>query len=373
MQQTSSVAEYVECFAALVDQLTAYDHVTDPVYYAMRFVDGLRDDIRSVVALHRPSSFDAAATLALLQDDVGVNDRSRRKMDYHSAARQPPRGPLPLPPPPRIDKQPLPVLPDEKKLCEGKSPEERMAALRSYRKAKGLCIRCAERWSREHKCAASVQLHVVQELLELFNMEDLEKLSSASDQQDFLFMAISQEAVTGTEGPRTMRLQGTIHGLPALILVDSGSTHTFLSQSFALSLQHVSPTDTNIKVQVANGAVLHCTGTLQQVQWSVDDCIFHTDMKLLPLLHFDMIVGMDWLEAFSPMQVHWRHKWMVIPYQGSTAMLQGITPKLVEEVIVHVCSLMEQPAIDPAPMCPEVAALLEEFAAVFAPLSALPP
>jgi hypothetical protein len=191
-----------------VDQLTAYDHVTDPVYYAMRFVDGLRDDIRSVVALHRPSSFDAAATLALLQDDVGVNDRSRRKMDYHSAARQTPRGPLPLPPPPRIDKQPVPVLPDEKKLCEGKSSEERMAALRSYRKAKGLCIRCAERWSREHKCAASVQLHVVQELLELFNMEDLEQLSSASDQQDFLFMAISQEAVTGTEGPRTMRLQG---------------------------------------------------------------------------------------------------------------------------------------------------------------------
>jgi hypothetical protein len=96
-------------------------------------------------------------------------------------------------------------------------------------------------------------------------------------------------------------------------------------------------------------------------------------MKILPLSHFDMIVGMDWLEAFSPMQVHWRHKWMAIPYQGSTAMLQGITPKLVEEVIVHVCSLMEQLALDPAPMCPEVAALLEEFAAVFAPLSALPP
>jgi hypothetical protein len=41
---------------------------------------------------------------------------------------------------------------------------------------KGLCIRCAEKWSREHKCVATVQLHVVQELFDLFTWRNLRNI-----------------------------------------------------------------------------------------------------------------------------------------------------------------------------------------------------
>jgi hypothetical protein len=30
----------------------------------------------------------------------------------------------------------------------------------------------------------------------------------------------------------------------------------------------------------------------------------------LPLSFYDIIVGMDWLERFSPMKVDWKLKWM---------------------------------------------------------------
>jgi hypothetical protein len=40
--------------------------------------------------------------------------------------------------------------------------EDRVAALRAYRKAKGLCHKCGEKWSSEHKCGPTVQLHVVE-------------------------------------------------------------------------------------------------------------------------------------------------------------------------------------------------------------------
>jgi hypothetical protein len=36
IRQSCFVANYVECFAELIDQLTAYGHVTEPMYYAMR-------------------------------------------------------------------------------------------------------------------------------------------------------------------------------------------------------------------------------------------------------------------------------------------------------------------------------------------------
>ena len=54
----------------MVDQLLAYGRNTDPIYYAMRFVDGLRADIRVVVHMQRPQNLDTACVLALLQEEL---------------------------------------------------------------------------------------------------------------------------------------------------------------------------------------------------------------------------------------------------------------------------------------------------------------
>jgi len=40
------LAEYIEQFSAIVDQLGAYHRTTDPLFYTMRFIDGF--------SLHRP-------------------------------------------------------------------------------------------------------------------------------------------------------------------------------------------------------------------------------------------------------------------------------------------------------------------------------
>ena len=60
-----------EKFLELVDQLTAY--VTEPIYYAMGFVDGSSGDIHIFVALHRPSNLDTAASHALLHEEFGAD------------------------------------------------------------------------------------------------------------------------------------------------------------------------------------------------------------------------------------------------------------------------------------------------------------
>lgn len=44
--------------------------------------------------------------------------------------------------------------------------DDRWTALRAYRKSKGPCFICGERWAREHHCKQEVQLHVVQEMLD---------------------------------------------------------------------------------------------------------------------------------------------------------------------------------------------------------------
>lgn len=276
IKQTSTVADYVDRFSELVDQLIAYEHTTDPMYYTIRFLDGLRDDIRSVVQVQRPSTLDTACSLALLQEEVAgpASRRDARRPDAGFQWRPPPpKGPLPLPAPPRVDKPPAPSLvsADDKHAADpGKQSVDKFAALKAYRRARGLCDKCAERWRPGHQCASTVQLHVVQELMDLLSPDvgDHAELSdsadtcpgsSSSSDQAHLFATISLDALAGSDGPKTMRFLGSLQGQDILILVDSGSTHSFLSDSVAAHLQGVQPLPRPIRVQVANGAVLQCS------------------------------------------------------------------------------------------------------------------
>jgi len=208
----------------------------------------------------------------------------------------------------------------------------------------------------------------------VFSLEEPNQLSVHSDQQEQLFMAVSQAAVTGADGPKTLRLQGTLQGHLVLILVDSGSSHTFVSQQLATSsLSGVQPLQTNVQVKVAHGDILLCDNFIPQALWSVDGYQFSTDMRVLPLRHFDVILGMDWLEAHSPMKVHWKSKWLSVPSQNSTAILQGIIPQVPEEVIIHLCSLLAAGTSLSVSFIHEVEAIIQEFSHVFEPLSSLPP
>jgi hypothetical protein len=49
----------------------------------------------------------------------------------------------------------------------------------AYRKAKGLCYKCGLPYTRGHRCADSVQLQVVDELWQLFQLPINEDESSS--------------------------------------------------------------------------------------------------------------------------------------------------------------------------------------------------
>jgi hypothetical protein len=66
IKQTTSVHDYIDRFTELVDQLVAYDHSSDHRYYTTHFVDGLKDEIKSVILVQWPMDLDTACSLALL-------------------------------------------------------------------------------------------------------------------------------------------------------------------------------------------------------------------------------------------------------------------------------------------------------------------
>ena len=56
-------------------------------------------------------------------------------------------------------------------------------------------------------------------------------------------------------------------------------------------------------MQVARGGMLSSPLVLQQVPWTVDDYTFHSVFWVLSLTAFDVVIDMDWLEAYCRMQI----------------------------------------------------------------------
>jgi hypothetical protein len=135
----------------------------------------------------------------------------------------------------------------------------------------------------------------------------------------------------------------------------------------------VVPSSAHLNVQVANGQRLQCQFVLPHAKWSVNNHVFHSDLKVLQLASYDMIVGPDWLEAFSPMKIHWGQKWIAIPYEGSTVVLHGISPGAPTGTLIQICSV-ETVASDAVSVHipTEIQQLLEEFAILFEVPSQLP-
>jgi len=137
----------------------------------MKFIDGLKEEFCSAILLQCPNSLYIAFVLAQLQEEVYDPGKQKelKKPDFYI-----PKSNLkttyPLPSPPlKSDKQQLDL--ENKKSTT--TAEEKWQALRRFRRAKGLCEKCAAKWSRNHVCSDSVQLHVIQELLDVFDTSEL--------------------------------------------------------------------------------------------------------------------------------------------------------------------------------------------------------
>jgi hypothetical protein len=157
-----------------------------------------------------------------------------------------------------------------------------------------------------------------------------------------IMMHLSVAAVSGAVSSKTLCLSGEIQGHSISILVDSGSSHTFISKQLAHSFDGIQNLSLVLQVQVANGVILQCTSHIPQATWSIQGHSFTSDLKLLELSSFDMILGLDWLSSFSPMQVHWAQRWISIPYEGATAVLIGEKANLPVGSVIQLC-LVQQP------------------------------
>lgn len=125
---------------------------------------------------------------------------------------------------------------------------------------------------------------MVQEPWDLILSEDTETSpSSPTTTEPQVFLAISQNALLGISVPRTVQFSGSIQGIPLRMLLDSGSSSSFISASIAAKLQNVSVWDNPCNVCIAGGGILPSSATLLNVQWTIAQYDSVSDLRVLPL------------------------------------------------------------------------------------------
>ena len=87
-----------------------------------------------------------------------------------------------------------------------------MNTLRSYKRARGLCVRFGEKWSCDYKCPEALQLHALQEFWDMCNSDDSECVDQATNEEDSVqVFAVQVLASLAASTPvRSIHLEGSV-------------------------------------------------------------------------------------------------------------------------------------------------------------------
>lgn len=93
-------------------------------------------------------------------------------------------------------------------------------------------------------------------------MADSEPETSLPEQ---IFMALSKSATSGVPAARTIRLMGFLQDIPVQILIDFGSSSSFINQALVPQLQQCQISALPTSIQGAGGGILCSDSILQNV------------------------------------------------------------------------------------------------------------
>jgi hypothetical protein len=326
IKQTGSVADYRKEFEACMYHLISLDPALHTKFFVSQFVLGLRPDIRAVVRIQAPNSVSRAASLARIQEEEMANIQDQQS---HIRGRA------------TAVAKPMAIVPVANAV--GSAPQAKCATddfarerqLRDFRKANGLCFRCGDKYSKEHQCKQASQLLTIQlgdfgEILSADTVHALELLEESAPAAECCH--ISVHAIAGTESSVSLRLRTMVGNQLCLILVDSGSSHSFVNAEFARRVGANVQAITPVQVKVANNQTMYSNYVAPDFSWWIQGHTFSHDMRLLELGAYDAIIGMDWLELFDPMICRWKRKAISFTYKGQDILLQGVLPKAQQSI-----------------------------------------
>jgi hypothetical protein len=114
------------------------------------------------------------------------------------------------------------------------------------------------------------------------------------------------------------------------ILIDSGSSHSFVGSQFVetagLTMASINPK----RVQLPNGQMLIFDKMVPSLEWWCQGHTLPVDMRVLNMGAYDATLVYDWLKLHSPLKCHWADRFIEFWDLGRQIKLQGVKPTVLQ-------------------------------------------
>ena len=158
--------------------------------------------------------------------------------------------------------------------------------------------------------------------------EDILNQLAVKDALNEEFCQLSLNAISGTDSGQAMRLQALVDNKVMLVLVDSGSSHSFVSSAFLQNLNISASPAVPRQVKLASGDTMVTDKVVPALEWWCNGHTLVTDMLVLDIPTYDAILGYDWLNSHSPMYCDWANKTLEFTVKDKLVQLVGLSPSL---------------------------------------------
>lgn len=205
-------------------------------------------------------------------------------------------------------------------------------------------------------------------------------------------MMLSSHSVEGSAGHITFSLLWNIDGHQDVALVDTGSSHTFMNYSFAISSNYDMQPFALRKVAVVGGGQLISEATIPLTAYNIQGYKFSSIFKILPLQSYRIILGANWIYHLSPIGLDLQLRILTITRNGmpitfidhtapqktsitTPASMRKIMSTNVMGYIIQVYELQEEQDSEATFLITDLdlQALLNQYTDILDEKSALPP
>jgi hypothetical protein len=198
------------------------------------------------------------------------------------------------------------------------------------RRTRDLCFNCDKKFVPGHCYKKLFLIEGVYSEENGWENEGIMEQKGALDDEP----VISLHAIIGSPTPSTMRVKGRLNNNGITSLMDSGSTHNFLSTRWAEKVG-LKPNHTRrLQVIVANGERLECRGLYKGLLLWMQGEPFVVDFFLLALEGNDAMLGTQWFHTLGLICWDFGKLWMKFWWKGKEVELKGqaaLVHRVVEE------------------------------------------
>ncbi|WVZ63441.1 hypothetical protein U9M48_013075, partial [Paspalum notatum var. saurae] len=312
LQQTESVEVYTKAFQTLQFEICLHNSTYDDLFFTSKYISGLQDEIKGILEAQVPTTVEQASRIAKIQQKILERQRYKHpKPSWHQRSHQ------------------------STGKTEHKPPQNnpnlwRDRQLRDYRRDNGLCYHCGEKFHPSHNevCAKKSKAQVNALIVNDLDKEIPEKVLNQLAVEDAIaeeFCNLSLNALAGTEGQGCLKLRAIVNKKVMLLLIDSGSSHSFINFAFVNTVGLSTTAAPIQQVKVANGQILLSDKIVSNLSWWCQGYTLQADMRVLEIGAYDAILGYNWLQQHSPMTCDWAARTLQFSHNNELVTLKGIS------------------------------------------------